>query len=291
MFDTNNLVDNRALLAQMKTLKNNNAVVSSNAFINGLLDAKFLLPAEAAPARKTSRGAKQLPAEPPEDALKNDDAPEDDDVPEDIGCIVIKNDIPMFLPAYTDPAGNHYMMVYTDWDELCKWPGQKQKQETVVYTYPEICKIIAKHPGLYSGFVINPFGRNLVISRKAISKILVRLETAAGIPPRPAVRDDRIYLGDPKIFPLAMAIALKQFLHSRKEAMSAYLMVMMRDARQSYLIVVDCSGDSTELFSLMGDLCEKYLKPGQLVDIIPAASPLGQQAMNGRSPFFAKWIK
>lgn len=279
MFDTNNLVDNRALIAQIKILKNNNAIVSSNAFINGLLDARFLLPAQVVPAGKNFRSAEKLPAEPDEDA------------PEDIGSIVSKNDLSLFLPAYTDPAGNHYMMVYTDWDELCKWPGQKQKQETVVYTYPEICKIIAKHPGIYSGFVINPYGRNLVISRKAISKILVRLETAAGIPPRPAKRDDRIFLGDPKIFPLDMAIALKRFLHGRKEAMSAYLMVMMRDSRQSYLIVVDSSGDSSELFSLMADLCEKYLKPGQLVDIIPAASPLGQQAMSGRTPFFAKWIK
>jgi|SRR5659263_328385 len=273
MFDTNNLVDNKSLIEQMKFLKNRNSITGSNAFINALLSARFLLPAQiSCPQSQVSRPPEGYEAE-------------------NIQSIVIRKDTVMAFPSYSDNSNNHYMMVFTDWDELRQWPAFQPDQQTVVHTYMEICKMFEDQQDMYSGFVINPFGRNLVITRKTISKIRSRLQEAAGVPSRPPKRDDRIFLADPKIFPLDMAVALRSFMRSRSDVMSAYLLLMIREGKQSYLVVIDCSGNYNELFGILHDLSVKYLKKGQSFDFILAASSLGQQAINGRKPFFTKWKK
>ena len=247
MFDTKNQVDNRALSAAMKSIRNNSSLSSNNAFINGLLTASFLLPAQ--------------------------------------------------IPLFTDPAGNQYIMAFTDWDQMRIWPDCKPDQQTVVQNYPDIIKSVWERSDICSGFVINPFGQNLVISKKTISKIQGRLQKAVGVSPRTEAQEaqeapqEQILLGDPKIFPLGIAVALRSYMQSRKDVLSAYLMLMMRGQRQSYLVVVDCTGEFAEIFSAMEDLCSQYLTHGMTIDFVPAASALGQYAMNGRTPFFTKWKK
>jgi len=273
MFDTNNLVDNKVLAAQLKTLKNRSSIVSSNAFINALLGARFLLPPQALfLSEQVSRVPEVYKAE-------------------NIQSIVIPKETLMAFPAFEDPSNNHYMMVFTDWDELRKWPAFQVSQQTVVLAYPDLCKMFADQPYMYSGFVINPYGQSLIITRKTIARIKSRLKKAAGTPPRPSRQDDRILLAEPKIFPLDLVVSLRNCMRSRTDVMTAYLMIMMRGGEQSYLIVIDCSGNCEELFERLHECSEPYLKSGQLIDFVPADSSLGQQAINGRIPFFTKWKK
>ncbi|MEI8200367.1 MAG: enhanced serine sensitivity protein SseB C-terminal domain-containing protein [Eubacteriales bacterium] len=273
MFDTNNLVDNKALTEQMKILKNGNSLSGSNAFINALLSARFLLPAKiSCPLSQVTR--------PPEVHKA-----------ENIQSIVVKKDTVIAYPSYSDTSNNHYMMIFTDWDEIRRWPSFEPDQQTVVLTFFEICKLFAEEPDMYSGFVINPYGRCLVVTRKTISKIRSRLLEAAGIPIRPPKRDSRIFLADLKIFPLDLAVALRSRMRSRSDIMTAYLLLMIQDGRQSFLVVIDGSGNYTELYSLLHDISVPYLKKGQEIVFIPAASSLGQQAINGKTPFYTKWKK
>jgi len=273
MFDTNNLVDNKELAAQMEILKSRNSIVNSNAFINGLLKAHFLLPAPiSCPSSQVSRSPEVHESE-------------------NIRIIIKKKDTVMAFPFYSDTSNNHYMMVFTDWDELRQWPAFQPDQKTLVHTYSDICQMFEEQPDMYSGFAINPFGRNLVITRKTISKIRSRLQDAAGVSFRPPKRDDRIFLAEPKIFPLDLAVPLRKCMRSRPDVMTAYLLLMIRGGKQSYLAVINCTGDYTELFDILRDLSLPYLKTGQLIRFEPANSILGQQAIQDRIPFFAKWEK
>jgi len=273
MFDTTNLVDNKELAAQMEILKSRNSIVNSNAFINGLLKAHFLLPAQiSCPLAQVSRTPEVHESE-------------------NIRIIVKKKDTVMAFPFYSDNSNNHYMMVFTDWDELRQWSAFQPDQKTAVHTYSDICKMFEEQPDIYSGFAINPFGRNLVITRKTISRITGRLQEAAGVSARPPKRDDRIFLAEPKIFPLDLAVSLIKGMRNRSDVMTAYLLLMIRDGKQSYLVVINCSGDFTELFDILRDLSMPYLKTGQSISFEPANSIIGQQAIHGRIPFFAKWKK
>lgn len=273
MFDTNNLVDNKALNEQIKNLKNRNTIASNNALINALLSARFLLPAKiSCPLSQVSR--------PPEVHKA-----------ENIQSIVVRKDNIIAYPSYSDTSNNHYMMVFTDWDEIRRWPSFEPDQQTVVHTFFEICKMFEEQPDMYSGFVINPYGRCLLITRKTITKIRNRLLEAAGVPIRPAKMEERILLANLKIFPLDLAVALRSRMRSRSDIMTAYLLLMIQDGKQSYLAVIDGSGNYTELYSLLHDISMPYLKGGQEIVFIPAASSLGQQAINGRMPFYTKWKK
>ena len=265
MFDTDKQVDNRALTELMNRMPQNHSVGKNNTFINRLLDARFLVPAQTVPIQGMGER-------------------------ENTQVVSIIDNTVMFLPVFTDAGGGHYLMAFTDWDELRKWPGYRPNQQTIVSSYADFSEIVLKQPNAYPGFVINPFGHNLTISKTQITSIRSRIKRAYHAARAPK-QDERILLGDPKIFPLEMAVELKTFLRSRKDVTSAYLMLMIRGAKQGYLIVLDSTGDYAELFKDMENFCERYTKTGVSVDFAPVPSILGQQAISGRSPFFVKWKK
>lgn len=265
MFDTDKQVDNRALTAQMNNRKNNHSVATNNAFINSLFDAQFLVPAQTVPIQGMGER-------------------------ENTQVVVIIEDTVMFLPVFTNATGEHYLMAFTDWDELRKWPGYRRNQHTIVSSYRDFSEIVLKQNNEYAGFLINPFGHNLSIPKTLITQIRSRIKRIQGAA-RAAKRDEKILLGDPKIFPLEMAVGLKTFFRGRQDVLSAYLLFMIKGSRPGYLIVLDYTGDSAELFSAARKFCEQYQVPGLSVYFAPAASILGQQAMKSRTPFFVKWKK
>lgn len=265
MFDTDKQVDNRALTELMNRMSKNHSVGKNNAFINRMLDARFLIPAQTAPIQGMGER-------------------------ENTQVVSIIDDTVMFLPVFTDDGGEHYLMAFTDWDELRKWPGYRPNQQTIVCSYADFSEIVMKQPNTYPGFVINPYGQNLTISKTQITQIRSRIKRAYHAARAPK-QDERILLGDPKIFPLEMAVECKTFLRSRKDVTAAYLMLMIRGSKPGYLIVLDCTGDYAELFSDMEKFCVRFAKSGMSVDFAPVPSILGQQAISGRTPFFVKWKK
>ena len=71
--------------------------------------------------------------------------------------IVLEEETSASLISIRNKKGEHYLMAFTDWDELRKWK-QDYNQQTLVLSYEDYQKMITKNNSVYQGMVINPFG-------------------------------------------------------------------------------------------------------------------------------------
>ena len=82
------------------------------------------------------------------------------------GKATIKEKTVISFFGLTDTEGANMLPAFTDWDELRKWKNVPDTQ-TLVTTYADLCSIVKDHPE-DAGFVIDPCGRNLRITREVI---------------------------------------------------------------------------------------------------------------------------
>ena len=69
-------------------------------------------------------------------------------------------------------ANDAFLLAFTDWDELVKW--STEKEETLICTYDDLKTMVLNDPDQIKGFVINPFGQNVVITPELIHYIAQR---------------------------------------------------------------------------------------------------------------------
>ena len=67
----------------------------------------------------------------------------------------------------------------------------------------------------------------------------------------------------------------------------AYLLWIVRGNESSYLLVLDSKISPQQLFPLIGQICQPFLK-GKLLDMVLADSGLGKGAIEGQTPFFTR---
>lgn len=80
------------------------------------------------------------------------------------------------MPLLAAPGGKQYFMAFTDMEELKKWKDDAE-QQTVVMTFDEYASLLFQKDSQgnlsqAAGFVINPFGANLIVPREMVAKYL-----------------------------------------------------------------------------------------------------------------------
>lgn len=80
------------------------------------------------------------------------------------------------FPMLTAPEGKRFFMAFTDESELQKWPGTKEHQKFSM-TFEDYAGLLLRKDsqGNFSpaaGFVINPFGANLIVPREMVAQYI-----------------------------------------------------------------------------------------------------------------------
>ena len=78
-----------------------------------------------------------------------------------------------------------------------------------------------------------------------------------------------------------------KYLKTKKNVNAAYLRLMVKDIEQSYLIVVDFSGDKNEVFSGIANAGVPFSN-GKYLDFVPLSSSFGKEAVENVIPFYKK---
>lgn len=93
------------------------------------------------------------------------------------------------FPLLTAPDGKQFFMAYTDWTELKKWKDE-ENQQTFALGFDDYAAMLLRkdkegNSSPAAGFVINPFGGNIAITREmAAGVIATRLaQNGKPIPP------------------------------------------------------------------------------------------------------------
>lgn len=247
--DINRPVENPALLDAMNQLRQGKG--SEEVFFSELFQAKFLCPAQV--ERKGAVRGKR-------------------------GKASVEEGSTVFPASIRDQEGNHFLMAFTDWQELRKWSEEKNL-ETLVLTYEDYQYMVVNDGSPYAGAVINPYGANIVLNRDMLQNIHPdKVTMQAG---------EEVMIGVPKDYPVKMAEALKREFAKRKDVKCAYLLWMARGDETSYLLILDADGNEQKLFPVIGEMCQPYLD-GEFMDMVPLYSQFGQSAAENQEPFYRR---
>lgn len=245
--DINKPITNPKLLNAIEEMRKDNN--KEQIFVNELFKAKFLCPARVE-LKNSAKGNK--------------------------GQITVGEGSTISLTSIDNPQGKHFLMAFTDWEELGKW-RQEANIQTVILTCGDYQQILQNDNSPYAGFVVNPYGANIMLTKEIIESIHSNeKEMQAG---------ESVMIGEPKDYPKDMVEKLKETFECIENIRCAYLLWMARNNETSYLLVLDANGNEQKLFPIVGEICQSYLE-GNFIDMVPLNSQFGQSAVKNQTPFY-----
>lgn len=76
-------------------------------------------------------------------------------------------------------AGEKYYLAFTDLDEYAKWNKEEDHNSALIMTMEEFGNLLIRNINDLKGFVINPFGENVSISKDLLLSLLKQREAKA----------------------------------------------------------------------------------------------------------------
>ncbi|MCP1125732.1 hypothetical protein CN326_04075 [Bacillus sp. AFS018417] len=249
--DINQPLTNPDLIRSLEKLKQEYNQTNEYQFFKDILEAKFLAPVIINPSPNTKGGK-----------------------------AILNENTTLTLINITDVNGIDYLPAFTDWEELRKW-NQDDDIQTLIFTFKDYEKIILEDNRDLKGFVLNPFGQNIIFGKEQIQSVnnsVIKVQ-----------KNESVMLGIPKDYPLEMVEALKNHLPKLPSVKKVYLMLMIRgEVDKSYLLVVDSNGEYNKIFGEMAEIATKYLKLEEKLDFVPFAEEFGRNAVKDQQPFYSK---
>ena len=77
----------------------------------------------------------------------------------------------------TNTAGEKYYLAFTDMDEYSKWNEDGSHDQALIMTMEDFGNILIRQVNDLKGFVINPYGENVSISKQLLLSLLQQHET------------------------------------------------------------------------------------------------------------------
>jgi hypothetical protein len=212
---------------------------------------------------------------------------DDNTIVEKNGQKYFKEDSKISFVQFTSPDNQVYFPAFTDWKELRR--GDQFKNEyikTLIMSFEDYYAMV-KDNG--AGVVINPFSHNLVFSNGNLRYMKQRKDIVEkGHSEVTVEKDTHVMIGEPEIYPEAMVKALSDYSKGVREIKSVWLKLMVRDREQSYLLVVDFTGDKQKIFSGLAAAAKDYLPSNMYIDMVPLNDDFGRDATKSGKPFYQR---
>lgn len=203
------------------------------------------------------------------------------------GKIVLEKDTNIQFPLLQTPDQASFAMAFCDWGELKKWRAE-ENQKVVAFTFDNYAAMILQEDAKIEGFVIDPYGANLVFSKELIASLKQQKQEHERTQHTMALQaGTKVQLGEPKDYPREMCEALNKEAKKHKEIDAIYLQLMIQNDQQSYLLVVDHNGEEQKIYQTLAEAALPYRKD-TFVDFVNPQSDLGKSAICNCEPFYHK---
>lgn len=180
-------------------------------------------------------------------------------------------------------SGEKYLLAFTSWEELFKW-RENEDERVVALSHEELRRQVLDKNMNYDGFVIDPYGINLITPRQ---EILSSLPLVAPQTTRSAGREAIISI--PRIYSQRLLTAIRDQLKSFYAVRCAYFLLMAtEDGEKNYLVVIDFVGDNRRLFYRVMSTAQPFLKKSEHLTIVSTDSALGRMSIRGQNPFYTR---
>lgn len=257
MIDINTPVTNPKLLCAIAEMQENNNAETQNKMIYEMMQSHFLIPAQIMPPPQQSDAS---------------------------GEITLKKDTLIEFSMMTSTDEKSFYSAFTDWEELKKWKDN-ENQQTFILTFDDYAAMIDRNDSA-AGFVINPCGGNIIISREMIDALR---RQNSHVVERVIEKETKVMLGEPRIYPTDMIEAITKKLHTLKQVKAAWLRLLVKENEQSWLLVLDFAGDKRAMFDNVAFSAQPYLN-GMYLDMVSYDDSFGQSAIADVKPFYKKKI-
>ena len=179
----------------------------------------------------------------------------------------------------TSSDGKTYLPVFTDWKELRKWPQYAdQHVQTMILSFDDIAAIAAGK----SGAVVNPFSDDFRISPENIARMKQMKDIRSkGMAEFKVGKGTAIQLGVPADYPTEMVEAIREYAKGNSSIEAVWLKLMVQNNEQSYLLVVDSTGDRKAAWKGIADAAMPHRRNGLFIDFVPLDDSFGKQAATG----------
>lgn len=185
-------------------------------------------------------------------------------------------------PQLKGPEGNMYFPAFTNWDELRKWNDAKEGEiQTMVHSFDDYYAMVKDNR---NGFVIDPFGGNLILDNDTIRRFKEKKDmNTTGHTERVITKETKVMIGEPAEYPHEMAEAIRVYAEANKDIKAVWLKLMQSDGEQSFLLAVDFKGDREDVFAKIAAAATPYLPDGYYIDIVSRYQPgIGTTASKGK---------
>ena len=142
------------------------------------------------------------------------------------------------LSTISRPNGETFLVAFTGWNELFKW-REDEEERVVALSHEELCSQVMASDSTYDGFVIDPYGVNLITYKQE----LIAAQPLA-IPQTTRSTGREATIGTPRIFSQRMMNAIRHTLERYYVVRCAYFLLMeAEDGERNYILVLDFIGD------------------------------------------------
>ena len=204
-------------------------------------------------------------------------------VPDADGKVKLEGKLKLFVLNAKD--GKSYLMAFTDMEELKKWRVQ-EKEQVVIWGLPQYTGVLTKEDCPHEGFVINPFGENVIVHREYLKKMKNNIMQLSKPFVFGAPKEEEL-MEDDGTFPAGMIQALRDYMEQSGDVIKAYLLDMVKEDEQDYLMVVQTTENPKYLFPCINNAAEPYLGDKKL-NIVPYGTELANAVIQGKKPIFIK---
>lgn len=170
--------------------------------------------------------------------------------------------------------GQHFLPLFTDSKELDKWEIYDSVQ-VLTESFEKICTLVSKN-SLFDGVVIDPFGGNIPLTTQ-------QLEELSKISKQHVVK-----IGEPTKYPKKLIDKLNEYFPSLKSVKKVYLLCMLRDGEESYLLVIDTENVDKD-FPVIWEYGMKYLHKNEVLDLVSFNTEFGKNTVKNYQPFYSSY--
>lgn len=183
----------------------------------------------------------------------------------------------MTFPILKDKEDKPMLPVFTNWAEFVRYDPQK-KLKGGVFTFENIMEL-AEKVGMV---ILNPFGVKLLLNPERLKVISqskpVEKGAQAAAPQQPVQ------------VPVPLMKAVAAISAQNPQVKAAWLRLMERDGKRSWLVVLDCPEEGREeIFHQVSLIASPTVKEkGAHITLMPLDHPVAQEATKGVPPFYQR---
>ncbi len=197
------------------------------------------------------------------------------------------------IPASTNLAfvifsqedGQKFIPIFSDSEQLARWQNKADNIHTMTMSFPSLALLLQQSTE-NEGIVLNPYSDNMMVKREMALRWYEQLQIARNGSASNVITLDKakdVYTLNP--YPFQLSNVLCETARKDPRIKALWLRGINLNNEDSYLLIVDFSGDRRKVFPPLGEAAKKFLNNKPL-HIVPLDEGFGGKAAEGVTPVY-----